>query len=326
MTSLALDAEELKSPRLKRLGDVLATADGRGARIEMAGRAIVQIDEGLALAAFAPDGRLLRTLDAAPGQPIRAPLEGAVYELDGEAPCVNITTDRWTELTPAFVTGSWLTTMPVFGSVIVEHELWGSVPLNAVGRELLGGGTVRTIGLAKNALGIEVLVTELARQGSRPVFRLAVDSPGVQGRARLKSGGAQASLRLCAQVPRPLFRRQETLAVVTPDFDGEAYFGAGWSNAERVPNGYVRRSDNGGTLLLPLAEAWGYKLWLDLVGTGRIEVSLNRMLFGVCELPDPAPCEVTVPPGWMLDGINAVTISAPGGPVTFQGARIKRNP
>jgi hypothetical protein len=182
---------------------------------------------------------------------------------------------------------------------------------------------VRTIGLSKNALGIEVLVTELARQGSRPVFRLAADSPGVQGRARLKSGGVQASLRLCAQVPRPLFRRQENVAVVTPDFDEEAYFGAGWSNAERTPNGYVRRSDHGGTLLLPFSEAWGYKLSLDLVGTGRVEVSLNRMLFGVCELPDPAPCEVNVPPGWMIDGINALTISAPGS-LTFQGARIRR--
>ena len=101
-------------------GPVSATADDRGARVEFGPRTISDVGKGLALAVFNADGTLWRTLEFPSGSPLRVEPEAAIYEFKGESPCVEITTDRWTDIAPVFSTGSWLATVPEVVTKLVK--------------------------------------------------------------------------------------------------------------------------------------------------------------------------------------------------------------
>jgi len=178
-------------------------------------------------------------------------------------------------------------------------------------------------------------VTELTRTGGlRPVFRAAFDRPGMSARAHVKAGGSQASVALCADRPmNPLFHGGGNVTVVRPDFESEPYFGAGWSDIDRMATGRVRHFSSEGTLLLPLEAASSYRLTLDLaaVEPTTIDVSVDDVAMGSCEVRDHVPCEVAIPAGARRSAVTALTLSvrgpARGGvPLTFRGARIARAP
>jgi hypothetical protein len=254
-----------------------------------------------------------------------------IYELKGDRPCVNLSTENWADLAEALSTGSWVTTLSEVGSVTIETVFQDS-RVSAVGRELMGGGVIRTTGPTPNSNGSATLLTELTRTGSRrPVFRAAFDRPGLSARARVKSG-SQTSVAVCADRPmKPLFRGSATVAVVRPDFESESYFGAGWSDIDRVATGRVRHGSSGAALLLPLDAAASYRLTLDLAAAEptTIDVSVDDVAMATCEVRDHMPCDVAVPAVARRAAVTALTLSVHGPsrggvPLTFRGVRIAR--
>jgi hypothetical protein len=312
-----------------------AAADARGARVEFAGRTIADVDKGLALAVFNTDGTLWRTLEFPSGSPLRVEPEAAIYELKAESPCVEITTDRWTDIAPVLSTGSWLATVPEVGSVTIETELpASSIGPNAGVDEMLAAGVARRVSRTASADGTVTLVTELTRNVyGRPLFRMAVDNPPSQARARIRSGGKESNVTLCAHRPPPLFAADNDRAAVRPDFESEAYFGSGWRDSERTPTGRVRRADGRATLLLPLAAGYSYQLSLDFARTpARLDAWLNGEMVGKCELGERTACDIVLPSGIVRDGVNSLTLTAvplsPSrpAPMIFQRAHIVRRP
>jgi len=309
----------------------VAFADDRGARVNLAGRTIADVDRGVVLAVFKPDGTLWRTLEFLSGDPLRVGPEAAIYELKADAPCVDITTDRWTDVGSSLSTGSWLATVPS-GSVAIESELPESQATDARVIEILGAGTARRVSQTRNADGTVVLVTELSRLNGRPLFRMTLDGPSSHARARVRSGGMESTVTLCAHRPPALFPSGAEHAVLKPDFESEAYFGSGWHDAERTPTGRVRRADGAATLLLPLTTGYSYRIALDLTAASptRIDAALNGAMVSGCELGGRTLCDLTVSPKLVREGTNALTLTAPRlrpsdtPSFTFQGARIQR--
>ena len=225
--------------------------------------------------------------------------------------------------------------MPEVGSVTIESELpASSVGPNAGIDEMLAAGVARPVSRTPNADGTVTLVTELTRNVyGRPLFRMAVDNPPSQARARVRSGGKESTVTLCAHRPPPLFAADSDRAAVRPDFESEAYFGSGWRDSERTPTGRVRRADGRATLLLPLAAGYSYHLSLDFARTpARLDASVNGEMVGTCELGERTACDVVLPSRIVRDGVNSLTLTAvplsPSGPapMIFQGAHIVRRP
>jgi hypothetical protein len=330
--ALTVEPREIGATLPALLSPLIASADRGGARVTAGGQTIAQVDTGGAFGVFAPDGPLLRTLELSTGDPLRVPFQELIYELKGETPCVNLSTENWTDLTEALSTGSWVTTFSEVGSLAVETVFQDS-PVTAIGRELLGGGAVRTTGPVSNSDGSATLVTELTRTGGRrPLFRVAFDRPRSAARARVKAGGSRASVTLCADRPmNPLFGGGDNVAVIRPDFESESYFGAGWSGVERGATGRVRYGSSGATLLLPLDAAYTHRLTLDLAAADSttIDVNADDVVIGTCAVRDRVPCDVEVPPDARRAPVTALTLSVRGpahesARLTFQRARIAR--
>lgn len=330
--SLTLDPQTLPSAAPPLPGAVAAVADEHGARVTIGDRAIAATDMGLALGVFRSDGTLWRTLEFRSGEPLHVAPEAALYELAEDTPCINLSTE-WTDVHAILSTGSWLATFPPVGSVRVETAVDGAACTTARGAELLGGGVARTISATRSADGAD-FVAELTRGPMlRPLFRLALDCVPHGARARVLPGGVATTIKACGQKPAPLFVRDSTHASIRPDFESEAYFGAGWHDAERTPTGRTRRGDERATLLLPLTPGFSYAMAVDLVAaTGRIDVSINGAVLTSCNVAHGARCEMTLQPAAIEPDVTAVTLSIPGPPadrstpLTFRGARVVRKP
>jgi hypothetical protein len=334
--SMPVDKGTLATP-LPPLPGLIASADERGARVQFGGRTIADVDRGLALAVFRPDGTLWRTLEFPSGDPLQVEPEAALYEFKGDSPCVEIATDRWTDVAPVLSTGSWLATVPTIGSVTIESELPESCATPNVGvDEMLSAGAARQMSRTPNADGTVALVTEMTRAVyGRPLFRMALHCPPSHARARVQRGGMESTVTMCAHRPPALFPSGAERAVIRPDFEAEAYFGAGWHDSERTPTGRVRRGDDRATLLLPLTTGYNYQISLDLAvpSPTRINAAVNGTPVGSCELGGQGrSCDVTVVSGLVRDGVNALTLTATRSPssaaptLIFQGARIVRRP
>src|SRR5207249_4371244 len=145
----------------------------------------------------------------------------------------------------------------------------------------------------------------------RPLYRLALDCAAPrEARARVRPGGSESTVTMCAGHPAALFSDSVERAVLTPNFDEEPYFGGGWRQVEHTRTGRVRRGTNGATLLLPLIANYNYGLSIDLVAAGRdgvVEIVLNGKNVGMCGLRDTA-CEVILPSGAVRDGVNALAL------------------
>jgi hypothetical protein len=331
--ALAIDRTMLAAPLPKLSQPLVVSASGRGALVELAGETIAAVDAGRALAVFAPDGSLLRAFEIATGAPLRVPFPELVYELKGQNPCVNVSTNGWSDVTPVFSTGSWVATLNATGSLELETLVPAAPGISVDGRELLTNGIVHVDGPTRNAEGTATIVTRLTRtDGLRPVFRLAADRTPALARARVKRGGVSSTVTLCADTPlNPLFRDGGDHAVLKPDFESEPYFGAGWSGVDRTPNGRVRHGSNGAALLLPLDAGFEYRLSLDLAAAepATMDVIVNDVAAGTCEIRERSACEIGMPSATLRSGVNAVKLSVRsprgnGAILTLHGARLER--
>jgi hypothetical protein len=264
------------------------------------------------------------------------PPEASLFELEGEMPCVEASTGQWIDVAPVVATGSWLATFAPIGSVAIETEVGESCGATARAAELLGAGSVRSAGPTRTAAGDDLVVSEFTRGPvGRPLFRLALECVPHRARARVQPGGVVSSVKLCGDRQPALFHQDGTHALVRPDFESEAYFGAGWHEAERTATGRVRRGDERATLLLPLTPTYTYDISIDVVVDGsRVDLTLNGVGAGSCDVANREPCTVTVPSHSVRDGVNALTLSVIGSaraehskpPLTLQGLRVVRRP
>lgn len=328
-TSLRVDAESLASPLPSVAGLLVASSGPGGARIELAGRAVARADTGVVLAILGPDGTLLRALEL-PSDPSRGvPYAEALYELAGESHCAHVTADRWTDLGAVLAQGSWVATMPDAGSAVIDTLVPAARDVGARSTVLLGDGRMETVS-ARGPEG-EILTSTLTRPADRrPLFRLALDRPVANARARLRAGDGPATVTVCAHHPAvDLFEAGET-AALRPDFESEPFYGAGWSDAERTPTGPVRRGAGEATLLLPLEPGRGYRLRLDVASDRPIDldVTVNDTRAGTCRPHEAEPCEVVLPAAAIRGGVNRVALSSAGAGLerpssfTLRGARI----
>jgi hypothetical protein len=332
-TTLRVDAGVLRSAPAFA-GPLVATADQNGARVELAGQQIASVDTGLALAVFAPDGAFLRSEAFGAGEPAHMPFQEALYELTGETPCIEVT-GTWGDVSPALTTGSWIASVPAIGSVVIETAFprsFGAV--RAQSSQLMGdGGTATTT--TRTADGDLLIATVMTRSTERrPVFRFSTDRPGIHARARVRPGGARSAVKVCSHQPaRPLFKAGSNTGVLKADFESEAYFGAGWSDAERNPAGSLRRGEGAATLLLPLPREFSYRIVLDLASADEsgVAIGVDGQPLETCTLRGTTRCDVTLPAALVRGGVTAITLERIGAPssgrgpaLIFRGARLER--
>ncbi|HXG57085.1 MAG TPA: DUF2723 domain-containing protein [Vicinamibacterales bacterium] len=316
---LRVDAESLPGPHARPegrayalptfAGAIVASAGAGGARVILDGRTVARVENGAAFAVFAPDGTLVRTLELPPGESPDVPFTQALYELAGESRCAALSADRWTDIGPVLASGGWVATMSAVGSIVIETVVPGAHDLRARSTVLLGQARTDVV-VAPGPEG-GLITTQLIREGeSRPVFRLALDRPQVSARARVRPGGAAPSATVCAfNAMRTLFEPDGTAAVITPDFESEPFFGAGWSGAQRSPTGPERRGADGATLFIPLERGRRYRLLLDVAEPVDLDVTLNGVRVGACDAVAGPSCELLLPAETTQSGINSVTLN-----------------
>ncbi|MGB2712750.1 MAG: DUF2723 domain-containing protein [Vicinamibacterales bacterium] len=292
-------------------GVITSAADDRGARIERDGHTIALVGAGLALAAFSPDVSLLRPLEFPSGQSRTVAYQEAVYEIRGETPCAALS-NSWRDVTPVFESGSWVATLHDRGSTVIEMAIAHGRDLNGNASVLLGNGAASPVRRNTQNDGTVVLSTELTRTGDyRPVFRLAANRISTEAKARI-IGGTLETVTICSHRPLvPLFSMASDRTLLRPDFEAEPYFGGGWSGAERTPAGRQRRGQGRATLFLPLDRQHSYQALFELGAQApvRIEILLNDILVGACDIAGPIRCEVTVPARLVREGVNTMTFS-----------------
>ena len=317
--SLGVRPDTLGAPLPPFAGPVVVRAGPDGARVELAGRVVATIASGRVLAVFSPDGTFLRALEWPPDRPDTVSYEEAVYRLSAESVCTTLEPNSWTDVTGVLGTGSWVATLHDAGTVVVQTQVTGTTGVRARSAALLGDGRMHTT-VSSDPDG-DILTTTLTRPADRrPVFRLALDRAPVSARARVSGEGTRA-VTLCAfHSQRSLFEANATTARLRPDFESEAWFGAGWGDAERTPTGPVRRGASGATLLLPLAAGRDYRLSMDLEGADA-SVLVNGNPAGVCTA---AACDVLLPAAAIRNGVNEVTLSFDSAAVTLRGGILRR--
>jgi hypothetical protein len=266
---------------------------------------------------FASAGLTFERASITVAQDSYAPMP-AIYELTEQARCVEISPEYWADISAILTTGSWVASLPAFGSVRVEVEIMSARPRHFEVRELLGAGDA-AVEESSVKDGWQAYVVRLTRSHTRrPVFRMALDALDLVGRAHLVAGGAVRSLAVCEHVPPRLFSSSAGAAVVAPELDGEARFGAGWSGVERRPDGRVRRGRPGAMVFLPLERGTEYHLQPDVTTDPptSLEWHLNGAPVGVCRVDSVQPCDVPLPSSLVRSGVNALSAS----PLTVGGA------
>jgi hypothetical protein len=252
---------------------------------------------------------------------------GVVYEFIGETPCVQVST-AWTDIGSVTTTGSWVATMASLGSVTLDIDLPTSAPSRTIARELLAAGRAEIVSVG----GVQSIAL-IRTHNRRPVFRIAYDEPLARPvRARIQPGGPSSEMSICSHVPPNLVAAGSPDAVLDANLDSEAYFGPGWELPERVGDTRVRRGENGATLLLPLTASVRYRLQLDVdvQPVAQVAIRLNGHDVGQCQAREGTPCDVTLDPAFVRDGVNSVAVVAAGPsserpPVfRFTRARIQR--
>jgi hypothetical protein len=332
--SLVVDEPTLGAPLPSFGGTLRATADERGARVELGEQTVVATPSGLALAAFWHDGTLMRAMDFPDRGPWRVPYHGAVYRLTGETPCVTVTKDTWVDVSPALSTGSAVTTLLQKGTAVLEMRFTGEPPIAPAAAGIHGDGDARTLSLRPEADGASLWTSELTRFGGRrTVFRLALDRPGLRAVARLKPD-IEPSIRLCGLPPTPLFRDNGSVDVIRPNFDNESYFGAGWSGVELAGTGRIRYANAHAAFLLPFEPGYSYRVTFDLSGPplSRTSIALNGVNAGSCSTGEVRTCSVDLQPAADAGSVSTLTLNTSGtdgAPMAvrkliFRGARIER--
>ena len=272
-----------------------AVADDRGARVVVAGRPLAAVPAGLVIAAFTPDGAPPRTFEFASGEPVQVGSAGAVYELKGETPCVTLRHNQWQALDQVLSTGSAVATLAALGSAKVEVQ-FPDKSVQATAGPVIGDGET-TLEQKSDADGSTVEWRFSRRGARRPLFRLALNQPGGGARARLATGSELPAATICSHRSwRPLAMPGGRIHL-GPDFESEAFFGAGWGLSERRQDGVVRTGESGATLLLPLDPALRYRARFAFAAApaSTLEIFVNGTPAGTCRLEADGFCEFIVP-------------------------------
>ena len=330
-SSLVVDAPTVGAVLPEFGGTLRAMADEQGVRVTVDARTIVAAPDGVVLALFDPQGRLVRDVHLDAEGPYHVPFPAAVYRYAGENPCVTLTSAAWSDVSAVFATGSAVTTPNVPGTATVLTRFAApSVAHRTAG--ILGDAIGRDVEDGRDAGGAFVWRSELRRTGGRrSVFRLAIDQPGVEAAARVEPGSPEP-LKLCAFSPPPILGAGREAAMVPANFESEAYFGPGWSGAQMADTGRVRHGSARATLLLPLPPAT-YRLRLDLSalsGTQTIATHDGRPV-GTCAPAEPGGCTFvfTAVPEKPVTALTLIS-QAPAPPpsadqvLVLRGARIDR--
>ena len=275
-----------------------ARADDRGASVLVNGRPLADVSTGLVLAAFTPDGGPPQVVELTPGDSNQVAGSGAIYELKGETECARLTRDDWQEIGPVLSTGSAVAMLAELATATVEIRLPDG-PAVADAGHLLGEGDTS---VQQRRDGNElVLDWRFSRSGGRrPLFRLALDRPVRAARARIAAGSDVSAATLCSHHPwRPAATSGSTRTHISANFEDEAFFGAGWSRADRQPEGVLRRGRDRATLFVPLQSNVSYRLKLALAAETptTIDVFVSDERAGSCRVGDEPTCEVTLPAG-----------------------------
>jgi hypothetical protein len=303
--SLLIDEGLLRVPTPPLSGSLAVAADEDGAHIALGSRSIATAQQGTALAAFDPAGRLVLALGLGPGDPLAVPLAPPAFEYRGDAPCVSVEPGEWTDISPvSTISGSWVTTLDDARTVGTETEIEGSGGLEVT--ELIGGGHARAIGAVRTPAGTTRITSDLTRTHSRrALFRAVLDAG--PSRARMHVSGAVRPLRICAHVPAdaPAGAPRTSLAI-----DADANFGRGWGRPEPAEGGPVRRGRSPATILLALTPGRSHRIHLDAVAAAGVwfTVEMNGAAVGECELRESTPCAVEVDAAQLRAGVNALTI------------------
>ena len=332
--TLVVDQPTLGAPVPSFGGTLRATADERGARVELDQQTVVSTPGGVALVAFWPDGTLMEAIDFPDRGPWSVPYHGAVYRLAGEVPCVNVTRDSWVDVSPALVTGSAVTTLLQKATVVLETRFADGAPGAVTAAGIHGDSDARTVSVQPEAAGASLWTSELTRFGGRrTVFRLAMDRLGVRAVARIKSD-VESMIRLCGFPPTPLFRTGNSVDLIRPNFENEGYFGPGWSGVEQSGTGRIRYADAHAAFLLPLEPGYSYRVTFDLSGPAQsvTSIDLNGIVAGSCATGEVRTCSVEVGPAVGAGPVSILTLNTRGTDgvpmaprkLRFRGARIER--
>jgi len=332
--TLVVDQPTLGAPVPSFGGTLRATADERGARVELDQQTVVSTPGGVALVAFWPDGTLMEAIDFPDRGPWSVPYHGAVYRLAGEVPCVNVTRDSWVDVSPALVTGSAVTTLLQKATVVLETRFADGAPGAVTAAGIHGDSDARTVSVQPEAAGASLWTSELTRFGGRrTVFRLAMDRLGVRAVARIKSD-VESMIRLCGFPPTPLFRTGNSVDLIRPNFENEGYFGPGWSGVEQSGTGRIRYADAHAAFLLPLEPGYSYRVTFDLSGPAQsvTSIDLNGIAAGSCATGEVRTCSVEVGPAVGAGPVSILTLNTRGTDgvpmaprkLRFRGARIER--
>ena len=314
-------------------GTLRAIGDGNGARIQLDDRIVVAVTSGIALAVFRSDGTLMRGLEFPDPGPWTVPFPAVVYQFIGEAPCLRLEADKWSDVSSVFATGSAVSTLFRTGSATIDTVTSDGSPVMTATTAILGDAIGRDIGAASDPDEGRFWRSEFTRTGGRrSVFRIALDRVASKVMARFRSNQEDSAI-LCGFPPTPLFRNSSNVATIKPDVIYESYFGPGWSGVEGVDSGRVRRADARATLFLPLTSDYTYRLTLDLSAElqVRTEAFLDGVATGQCDTREERACTVELRPK-QTGAVSAVTFVTraqdgslvPPRRLTFRGGKVER--
>ena len=294
--SIAAGQPSVAAPVSRLPASLEARADDRGATVLAGGRPIGDVSTGLVLAAFTPDGGPPQVVEFSPSDSMQVAGSGAIYELKGESECVRLARGDWQEIGHVLSTGSAVAMLAELARAVVEIRVPGEGVVADAGH-LLGEGHTS---LQQRHDGNElVLEWRFARSGERrTLFRLALDRPVRAARARIAPASDVSAATLCSHRPwRPVATPGSTRLHISANFEDEAFFGAGWSRADRQPEGTLRRGRDRAVLFVPLQPNVGYRLKLALAAEAprSIDVLVDGERAGTCRVGDERTCEVTLP-------------------------------
>jgi hypothetical protein len=314
-------------------GTLRAIGDGNGARIQLDDRTVVAVTSGIALAVFRSDGTLMRGLEFPDPGPWTVPFPAVVYQFIGEAPCLRLEADKWSDVSSVFATGSAVSTLFRTGTAMIDTVTSDGSPVMTATTAILGDAIGRDIGVPSDPDEGQFWRSEFTRTGGRrSVFRIALDRVASKVKARFRSNQEDSAI-LCGFPPVPLFRNSGNVATIEPDVVHESYFGPGWSGVEGIDSGRVRRADARATLFLPLAYDYTYRLTLDLSAElqVRTEVFLDGVATGQCDTREERACTVELQPK-QTGPVSAVTFVTrahdgslvPPRRLTLRGGKVER--
>jgi hypothetical protein len=270
------------------------------------------IDRGLAVAAFAPSGRLLGqwafSLDETPG----VQLAPTPFALRGEVPCAVLRPGQQIDVTAVLSEGTWLATVEGTGRAVITMDT--PVPPSEWKHRLSNGRGEAAIQSQSSQLLLEpVPATRSIFRFSMPPKMLNVGSGPIfqHSRATLEPGDITA-VRVC-QATIPTLPATGAFEVGA---DRDAWFGPGWHLGERGGTQRFRWSERTSNLTWRMDKAAPLRMLLHLrpasAAGSTIHWTINGAALPSCKLPAGAwtDCKLEISASQLRADINQLTLAA----------------